>query len=665
MGNNFNSQRNNQSCPPLQLSKSQLSQVQAFDAVEHFFYDCFPTDVPIKSHKSSSYVTEKWLNGIVQIGDDYTRMLCEMSLQLENRELKWLSQSLERNEKRKQLWVKKLALSRENVEDDLGAKMESNSGASVSSGIEFTCSTFEFNIQLLDCNQSFRITKHLHASIMSSFSEVFEQVIYEGVSVNSNSFSISLKLDGNSLSGLSMFQRANSANQKKLYLTNLIDLLALAIYCPYLFIEFCIFARLDEVLEVGGDIYDKDFYIKDLMQLFELVKLKHLNVFNEYLRFELMRQGKNRTDDLLQSWEHVMLESLVHVGTGETDNSTPSTSMIMEMAPCREELITFSSNLEGQSEIETTISVVKDLVLCRSNFFNTMISSGMSESQQHVIGLECSIEVMKNMFNFVYTGSFTNESIAIELLMYCDMVGFKHLSNRCAHVIKKNITSIEEAKTIYDLAKSFEHIRAFELIKIYTVLYCYYKEIYRQNFANAQDWAVPEEMKKNERVEDFTLQSTCSPSATVQKNYYRSYEEYRIVCYGIGTKSGANRLLYQRAHKKFDNSTLYQKDGIYYGPILHCGVLTKSSPINDSVGKVILCLSVLFEGDVERELTEIFNKIPKLVKRRAVRLCLTMCDLPRAVWKIDRDALFTLAIRHGILVIETSALLGVNVSFDF
>ncbi|KAG2378817.1 hypothetical protein C9374_007965 [Naegleria lovaniensis] len=660
----------------LQVSETKLSQVQAFDSMEHFFYACFPTDVPIKSHKSSSFVTEKWMNGIVQIGDDYTRLIYEMSLQLDNRELRWLSQNLERNEKRKQLWVKKLALLRENVEDDLGVKVGSNGGlendsASSSlllSGIDFTCSNFEFNIELLDCHQSFTITKHLHASIMSSFSEVFERVISEGTQTNSNSFSISLKLDGTSLSGFSMFHQANSTTQKKLYLTNLIDLLVLAVYCPYVFIEFCIFARMDQMLEVGGDIYDKDFYIKDLIQLFELIKLKHLNVFNEYLQYELLRQGKQQMDKLLQTWEDVMLESLVlqnehaHV---QQENTSPSSTSIMKLAPCQRELITFASNLEEQSEIET-ISVIKDLVLCRSNFFNTMISSGMSESQQHVIGLECTNEVMKNMFNFIYTGSFTNESIVIELLMYCDMVGFKHLSNRCAHVIKKNITSIEEAKTIYDLAKSLEHIHAFEMIKIYTVLYCYYMEKFRHNFADSYNWEVPEEMKHNERVEDFTFRSTFSPVPTTNnRGYYYNYDLGRVFCYGIGPKSGANRLLHQRTHKKFDNTSLYQKDGIFYGNFYHCGVLNESSSSVEDIGKLILCVSVLHDHEeLVKELTSILQKIPTLVQRRSVRVCLTMCDLPRAVWKIDRDALFKLALQHGIHLIETSALLGVNVSFD-
>jgi len=41
---------------------------------------------------------------------------------------------------------------------------------------------------------------------------------------------------------------------------------------------------------------------------------------------------------------------------------------------------------------------------------------------------------------------------------------------------------------------------------------------------------------------------------------------------------------------------------------------------------------------------------------------MTKCDLPKGMWKVNRDELLTFAKKENVEVYETSALLGINVN---
>jgi len=428
---------------------------KVMDALEYFFNSSFPQIVPagIASHTLS----RAWLNGLLQIGNDYCRLLCDMAMEKDHRDMTWLRSAIGRIEKRTSNWLKKKNLSQEH-----------QISQTISRTLEWNCSEFVF--ELWNGSELVSFSRHLHQSIAKRFSPVMNSAIINEKTV------VTISDDFSHLLGMKHIQKAELQME---YLKNLVEMMIVYMYCPHLLSEWIRTGRMDASVDVSGIIFDKDFYTTDLKAMARAFQLYGQEAVCEYLDMELRRKTSPEiVDNMLNQWKKQMHE-MIHSETASSES------------------IVFIALHHTAEEEPKQVVVVKDILLYRSEFFNTMIGSGMKETNQEVIGLECSNTVLTALFEFVYTGSFQDETCAPELMVYCDMIGFRYLLNTCAHIIKKNIQTIEDALSMYNFSKSVEYIPAVIPLKLYCAAY------YRRGIKSQLDDAIiPEEMK-DEPIEDY------------------------------------------------------------------------------------------------------------------------------------------------------------------
>lgn len=596
-----------------------LSQEQALKSMEYYFNTELPIDINTSPNIYSNKVTEKWMNGIIRLGDDYANLLIDMAKQKDGNDLQFLKNCILRNSKRRGNWVKKQSINSKNLQDE--------NLVEGSEFTDFTCQSVEFSVctsgELESRINLCQLTKHVHVDLMKLFCNCFENHQI----ASDEPITIPLVVDESRLSG---FEYLPDSNYKKKYLSHLMDFLLVLVYCPYLFIEYFTFGKLERNLELDGNIFDKDFYLKDVKYLAEVLGWKSEHV-QRYISLELVRFGVQGMDDLLQNWEDVMI------------------SQLSQKCEEHDSVIQFCDR-DGTSG--KSVSVIKDIAFYRCSFLRLMIASGMKESTQKIVELECSYDVVLAFFEFICTGSVISESCAIELIMYCDAIGFTLLQNISAHIVKNNITNEEQALTILNLAKSLSDIRHFQVIQVYCESYIqYYKK-----YVNAEPSSNPQEEICHD---NFTLYSAMKPITEYNDGVYGA-------CFGLEEKSGRYRLLHQLAFSKFDNSTLLDKN-IFYTKQLGRHQFQISMPENQSqtqmvhFKKILICISVLNDyNKVKTKLEDIMRFVP-YIRQHSV-ICLTMCDIPYSLWKVNRKDLLNFADKMGVSYVETSALLSLNLN---
>ncbi|EFC37116.1 POZ/BTB domain-containing protein [Naegleria gruberi] len=531
-----------------------------------------------------------------------------MSKRMDKREIDWLGPIIIRNEKR----ISNLNRNTTIIEEEK-AELQNFSSE---------CFTFHFIVD----GTKISITKHIHTEIVSTFSKLISKQVKEGEELEFT-FEIAKK----QFKGLVYLY---NIKEKQKYLENVIDLLVVGLYCPYLIIDYFEYGRMEGGMEISPYIFDSEFYVYDLLLISKFFDLTISKEFGSYLS----GCGRNFNptfciDEFIGSWENCIQKWL----NGSVDDK-PS-----------ESLVYFTSNVDEISDSNPgkVLQITNDIIRYRSPFFNTLLSSGMIECSQRIVPMDVSSSLLETILLFIMTGNIQNDSIAIELMLYCDMVGFDILSNYCAHVIKESTRGIDNALLVLQSLLEMDYIDSVRPLLIYLARYCFFVRTYTLSSCIE----IPKEIQTKYPLEDFKLARN---HKTFQSRY--SY----IICVGIGNDSGANSLLHQFAYNTF-HSNSHEKVNIYYQNIYHTGVYSPKVSLNYKSTSLVICFSVTDTKE------NVFPQIQSIIKNggtgiQATQFLLlaTKCDLPRVCWRISREEMFLFAKQNKLMLAETSALTGIT-----
>jgi hypothetical protein len=184
----------------------------------------------------------------------------------------------------------------------------------------------------------------------------------------------------------------------------------------------------------------KDVFILNSTVESALVKKFLVYVYSgsSYFNFEEIERSKDLFEYLIHPFDH-------------KENSKDFQSDIKS--------IFYSENLYSDLRISTMKSdgeivefkVNKSILCCRSEYFNKMLHSGLSESSQDVITGDFSFDIMKYLLDFIYTGSLDgvklDNSNAIDMLIASDMYMLQSLKLSC----EKTICTMIEKSNFVDL----------------------------------------------------------------------------------------------------------------------------------------------------------------------------------------------------------------------